>query len=70
MSLRGSALLGGYRGRPPVATEAAAELIATLSHFAAAHPEVGEVECNPIAVTPTAAVALDARIILTTSCTA
>ncbi len=65
-SLRGSALLSGYRGHSPVAVDAAAELIADLSHFAAAHPEIDEIECNPIAVNPTMAVALDARIILST----
>ncbi|MER5431854.1 acetate--CoA ligase family protein [Streptomyces sp. NPDC002588] len=64
LSLRGSALLTGFRGKPPVDVDAAARLVATLSVFAAEHPEIGEIECNPIAVTPTTAVALDARIIL------
>ncbi|MFE7423473.1 acetate--CoA ligase family protein [Rhodococcus sp. NPDC057529] len=63
-SLRGSALLTGFRGKPAVNIAAAAELVATLSNYAAEHPEIGEIECNPIAVTPTIAVALDARIIL------
>jgi acyl-CoA synthetase (NDP forming) len=65
LSLRGAALLTGFRGKPAVCLEPAAQLVATLSTYAAAHPEIGEIECNPIAVTPTAAVALDARIILT-----
>ncbi|MGL5865640.1 MAG: acetate--CoA ligase family protein, partial [Dermatophilaceae bacterium] len=43
--------------------------VATLSQFAAAHPEIAEVECNPVAVTPHAAIALDARIILATTTT-
>lgn len=64
LSLRGSALLTGYRGTPAVNVDAAAELVAALSDYAAAHPEIGEIECNPIAVTPSLAVALDARIIL------
>ncbi|QSE92616.1 acetate--CoA ligase family protein [Rhodococcus pseudokoreensis] len=64
LSLRGSALLTGFRRKPAVDVDAAANLVATLSAYAAEHPEIGEIECNPIAVTPTAAVALDARIIL------
>ena len=64
LSLRGSELLSGFRGKPAVNIDAAADLVATLSTYAAAHPEIGEIECNPIAATPAGAVALDARIIL------
>ena len=38
--------------------------LAALSRFAAAHPEIAEVEVNPLLVRPTGAVGLDARIIL------
>lgn len=62
--LRGAPLFHGFRGRPGVDLAAAGELISSLSWFAAAHPEVTELECNPVAVGPTGAVALDARIIL------
>lgn len=64
LSLRGSALLTGFRGTPPLDVDAAADLLVRLSHVAAAHPEIAEIECNPIAVSPQGAVALDARIIL------
>lgn len=64
-SLRGARLLTGYRGRPALNIDAAADLVAALSTFAAEHPEIAEVECNPIAVTPQTAIALDARISLT-----
>ncbi|MFF2110067.1 acetate--CoA ligase family protein [Rhodococcus koreensis] len=64
LSLRGAALLTGFRGKAAVNVDAAAQLVATLSTYAAQHPEIGEIECNPIAVTPTQAIALDARIIL------
>ncbi len=64
LSLRAAALLNGFRAKRAVGVGAAAHLVATLSTYAAAHPEIGEIECNPIAVTPTAAIALDARIIL------
>ena len=62
--LRGAPLLLGARGRPRLDLPAAAEIIAALSRFAAAHPEVAEIEVNPVLVTPSAAVALDARIVL------
>lgn len=62
--LRGTRLLDGYRGKPSVNLAAAATLVAKLSEFAAEHPEISEIECNPIAVTPHNAIALDARIIL------
>ncbi|CAN5431576.1 acetate--CoA ligase family protein [soil metagenome] len=64
--LRAAPLFEGYRGGPRVNLAAAAKLIAVLSQLAAAHPEIAEIECNPVAVTEHAAVALDARIILRT----
>ena len=63
-ALRGSAVLAGFRGRPAVHLDHAAALISSLSAFAAGHPEIGEIECNPVAVTPETAISLDARIIL------
>jgi acyl-CoA synthetase (NDP forming) len=61
--LRTFPLLDGYRGRPRLAVAAAAEAIAALTRVAAAHPELSEVEVNPLLVTPDFAVALDARTI-------
>lgn len=58
LGLSGSAMLTGFRGRPPIDLDATAELVSALSHFAAAHPEIGEVECNPVAATATGATAL------------
>ncbi|WP_427005772.1 acetate--CoA ligase family protein [Pseudarthrobacter sp. H2] len=64
LSLRGAALLTGARGRAPVDLDAAADVVARLSDLAAAHPEINEIECNPVAATPSGAIALDARIVL------
>jgi hypothetical protein len=61
--LRMAALLHGARGAPPLDAAAAAAATACLSRFAAAHPEVLEVEVNPLIVLPHGAVALDARIV-------
>lgn len=63
LSLRGAALLAGVRGRPPVDLAAAAQAVAAVSRVAAAHPELAEVEVNPLLVTPAGAVALDARVV-------
>jgi acyl-CoA synthetase (NDP forming) len=63
-SLRAAALFTGVRGRPPVDLVAAAEAVARLAAFAAQHPEISEVEINPLIVTPAGAVALDARAVL------
>jgi acyl-CoA synthetase (NDP forming) len=63
LGLRGAPLLTGSRGREPLAVRAAAEAAAALSRFASEHPEIGELEVNPLLVTPFGAVALDARIV-------
>lgn len=64
LSLRGAALLTGARGRAPVDLDAAADVVARLSVLAAEHPEISEIECNPVAALPDRAIALDARIVL------
>ena len=60
-SLRGAAILEGARGRPAVDVSAAAEVVSTLSRLAASRPDLAELEINPLLVTPTGALALDAR---------
>lgn len=64
LSLRGAPLLTGVRGRPPIDLDAAAGVLVALSEVAAAHPEIAEIECNPVAATPDGALCLDARIVL------
>ena len=64
LRLRGAAILRGARGRPPVDVRAAAEAAAALSRVASAHPEVAEIEINPLLVRPSGAIGLDARIVL------
>ena len=45
--LQGAPLLHGARGRPAVDLDALSELVARVSHLAAAHPEVVELELTP-----------------------
>lgn len=63
LGLRGAALLTGARGRPPLDVPAAAEACAAISRVAAEHPELDEIEVNPLLVLPSGAVGLDARVV-------
>jgi acyl-CoA synthetase (NDP forming) len=61
--LRTFPLLDGFRGRPRLALDRAAAAIAALTQVAARHPELAEVEVNPLLVGPDFALAVDARTI-------
>jgi acyl-CoA synthetase (NDP forming) len=63
LSLRGAAVLRGARGRAPVDLTALAEVVARVSRLAAAHPELVELELNPVLAGPEGTLALDARIV-------
>ncbi|MET8805105.1 acetate--CoA ligase family protein [Streptomyces sp. NPDC004546] len=62
--LRTAALLDGVRGKPPVDAAAAAAAVETITTFAAAHPEIAEIEVNPLLVRPDGVLALDSRAVL------
>jgi len=63
-SLRAWPLLNGARGRPRLDAGAAARALAALSRAAASHPEIAELEVNPLLVLRQGALALDARALL------
>lgn len=63
LSLQGAPLLTGARGRAPVDLDALAEVVARVAGLAAAHPELVELELNPVLAGPSGALALDARIV-------
>jgi acyl-CoA synthetase (NDP forming) len=46
--LRGARLLAGFRGAPPADVGAAAEIAARLGAFMLAHPEIAEIDLNPV----------------------
>ena len=62
--LRGAALLKGTRGMPPADEPALASLLANISQLAARHPEIKEMDLNPVVVYQQGLCALDARILL------
>jgi acetate---CoA ligase (ADP-forming) len=65
--LQGARLLSGVRGRGPLHVSGAAGGLSAVSRLIAAHPELAEIEINPLLVTPTQAIGLDARAIATSS---
>jgi acetyl coenzyme A synthetase (ADP forming)-like protein len=56
-----SVLLEGYRGRPPGDRDALVKIIERLSHIAVNHPEISEIEINPVIVRDDGAYAVDMR---------
>jgi hypothetical protein len=55
-------LLDGYRGAPPADVSALEDLVTRLGALAAVHPEILELDCNPVMVLERGAVVVDARV--------
>jgi acyl-CoA synthetase (NDP forming) len=62
--LRGKAMLEGVRGAQPVDSQSIANLVARLSELAATHPEIIEMDLNPIVGYSNGFAILDARIVV------
>jgi acetyl coenzyme A synthetase (ADP forming)-like protein len=61
-SLRIFPLLDGYRGAPRCDLDAVEDLLLRVSALVEAHPEIAELDCNPVVASPQGAVIVDARI--------
>jgi acetyl coenzyme A synthetase (ADP forming)-like protein len=61
-SLRTFPLLDGYRGAPRAAVSALEDVLVRIATLAAAHPEIVELDCNPVLVGSGGAVVVDARV--------
>ena len=61
-SLRTFPLLDGYRGAPKADVAALEDILVRIAALAAAHPEIAELDCNPVLVGPAGATVVDARI--------
>ncbi|MGA9858956.1 MAG: GNAT family N-acetyltransferase [Solirubrobacteraceae bacterium] len=55
-------LLTGYRGSAPVDIPAVERIITQVSAMVEAHPEIAELDCNPVHVGGDGAVVIDARV--------
>jgi acetate---CoA ligase (ADP-forming) subunit beta len=62
--LKAFPILGGYRGKPPADIGALVDILLKTSKLVTDHPEIGEVDLNPILVSEKGAKAVDARIVL------
>ncbi len=62
--IKGFPLLQGYRGAEPADLAALEHLVLALSRFVEEHPEVEELDLNPVFAYPDRAVAVDARVIV------
>ena len=65
--IQGFPLLEGYRGQAPADLGAIESLLMGVSSFVEQHPEIAELDLNPVFAYPKGAVAVDARIVLSTS---
>ncbi|GAU86791.1 acetate--CoA ligase family protein [Bosea sp. BIWAKO-01] len=65
--LKAAPLLTGARGQEPLDVEALADILVKLGQLGSAHPEISEIDLNPVFVSPGSAVAADARIITGTT---
>ena len=63
--IQGFPVLEGFRGTPAANLEAIESMLLQLSEFAEANPDVAELDLNPVFARPDGAVAVDARILLT-----
>ncbi|MFJ3694748.1 acetate--CoA ligase family protein [Streptomyces sp. NPDC090052] len=64
LALRHAPLLTGWRGAPAAHLDAAAGALCALARAAVEHPELAELEVNPLLVHPGGAIALDAHGVL------
>ena len=55
-------LLQGYRDRPAAAIDKIAETLVRLSYLVARHPEIREIDINPLLADESGVIALDARV--------
>jgi acyl-CoA synthetase (NDP forming) len=62
--VKGYPILRGYRGQPPADINAIVEILLNTSRLVMDHPEIKELDLNPILVYEKGAKTVDARIIL------
>jgi acetate---CoA ligase (ADP-forming) subunit beta len=63
-SIRAYPLLKGYRGKPGADIGCLADMILSLSELVVAHPEIREIDLNPVLALPQGAAVVDSRMVL------
>lgn len=63
-SIKGSAVLKGYRGRPPVDIDALNGIILKVSRLVENEPRIKEIDLNPVFAYPEGILAVDSRIVV------
>ena len=61
-SLRGAAIFGGLRGHPAIDLGPVAGVIVAVGELIADHPQISELDLNPVLATETGCVEVDWRI--------
>ena len=62
--IKGIKILEGMRGQPSVNFDLLANIIVNLSRLAVEHPEIKEIDLNPVMATDTSAIIVDARVMI------
>jgi acyl-CoA synthetase (NDP forming) len=62
--IRGRAVLGAVRRRPPRDRRAIVDLLVRVSELAADRPEIAELDLNPVFLLAAGAAVADARVVL------
>jgi acyl-CoA synthetase (NDP forming) len=60
--LRSFPLLEGYRGSPHCDVGALEDVLVRISALAEDHPQIAELDCNPVIVSASGALVVDARV--------
>lgn len=62
--IKGFPVLEGVRGQPGADLDALEGMVLQVSEFVSSHPEVAELDLNPVIAYPDGAIAVDARVVL------
>jgi acyl-CoA synthetase (NDP forming) len=60
--LRSFPMLDGYRGARKCAVNALEDVLLRIGALAEDHPEIAEIDCNPVIVSAAGALVVDARV--------
>jgi hypothetical protein len=62
--IRAKAIFGEFRGMTAVDTAALVKILVTLGQLALLHPEIAEIDINPVIIDGSMPVAVDALVVL------